>query len=157
MAAESSLPTSAIQAAALLGDTPARATRAWAESTIGVLGSGAYVELVGVVSRSTAVDSFHRALGAAMPPFPDVVSGSPSGLTDEAARPGPAWVPMVGGSSIVGALSAVPSEAAAQEDMHGPLYLTYEQMGDLQFVRGLSRPQMELTAARTSAINECFY
>jgi len=64
---------------------------------------------------------------------------------------------MVGGASIVQALSAVPSEAEAQEDMHGPLYLTYAQMQDLQFVRGLTRPQMELVAARTSALNECFY
>jgi hypothetical protein len=30
-------------------------------------------------------------------------------------------------------------------------------MQDLEFVRGLSRPQMELVAARTSALNECFY
>ena len=157
MAGESSLPASAVQAAALLGDTPSRATRPWVESTIAALGPGAYVELVGVVSRTTAVDTFHRALGAALPLFPDAVPGSPSGITDEAARPGPAWVPMVGGSSIVGALSAVPSEAAAQEDMHGPLYLTYEQMENLHFLRGLSRPQMELMAARASAINECFY
>ncbi len=45
----------------------------------------------------------------------------------------------------------------AQQHLHGPIYLTYEEMADLDFRRGLHRSQMELVAARTSAINECFY
>jgi len=151
------LPAVATSAAAMLGSTPGRATRIWAESVVSTLGSAAYVELVGVVARASAVDSFHRSLGATEPTLPEPQAGEPTGEQDLAARPGAAWVPMVGGASIVQALSAVPSEAEAQEDMHGPLYLTYGQMQDLQFVRGLARPQMELVAARTSALNECFY
>ena len=154
---DSSLSSPSANAALLLGATPARAGRSWVESTVGDLGSGPYVELVGVVSRAAAVDAFHQAIGSALPQFPEPVAGDPTGVHDPAARSGPAWVPMVGGASIIHALSAVPSEAEAQEDMHGPLYLTYEQMKDLQFTRGLSRPQMELVAARTSALNECFY
>ena len=152
-----SLPAVAISAAEMLGSTPGRANRIWAESIVSTIGSGAYVELVGVVARASAVDSFHRSLGATEPKLPEPRAGQPTGEQDRAASPGAAWVPMVGGASIVQALSAVPSEAAAQEDMHGPLYLTYAQMQDLQFVRGLTRPQMELVAARTSALNECFY
>ena len=155
--ADSSLPPAAAEAASLLGATPARASRSWVESTVVDLGSGPYIEIVGVVSRAVAVDTFHRAIGSPLPQLPEPVAGDPTGIDDPAARSGPAWVPMVGGASIVGALSAVPSEAEAQEDMHGPLYLTYEQMQDLEFVRGLSRAQMELVAARTSAVNECFY
>jgi hypothetical protein len=64
---------------------------------------------------------------------------------------------MVGGASITQALSLVDAESVAQEDMHGPLYLTYEGMAEFDYVAGLSRAQMELVAARTSAINECFY
>jgi len=141
----------------LLGSNPARASRSWVDSTVAELGSSPYVELVGVVSRTAAIDAFHRAMGLALPQLPEPIRGDPTGIDDPSARTGPAWVPMVGGASIVHALSAVPPEAAAQEDMHGPLYLTYEQMGDLQFARGLSRPQMELVAARTSALNDCFY
>ena len=152
-----SLPAIATSAAEILGSTPGRATRIWAESIVSTVGSAAYVELVGVVARASAVDSFHRSLGAIEPKLPEPRAGEPTGEQDRAASPGPAWVPMVGGASIVQALSAVPSEAEAQEDMHGPLYLTYAQMQDLQFVRGLTRPQMELVAARTSALNECFY
>jgi hypothetical protein len=64
---------------------------------------------------------------------------------------------MVGGSSIVQALSLVPAESAAQEDLHGALYLTYEAMAEPVHRSGLNRVQMELVAARTSAVNECFY
>ncbi len=67
-----------------------------------------------------------------------------------------AWVPMAPGS-IAYALSLVPHEMAAQEELHGPLYLTYEGMADLEYVNGLTRAQMELVAARVSVINECFY
>lgn len=151
------LPGAAVEAARLLGARPAAADRAWVEATQDDLGPGRYVELVGVVSRSAAVDAFHRAVGSQLPSLPEPAAGEPTGELDGAARPGPAWVPMVGGSSIVQALSLVPAEAAAQEDMHGPLYLTYRQMEDLSFVRGLSRSQMEFVAARTSAVNECFY
>ena len=156
-AGASALPPAATEAASLLGATPARASRSWVESMVADLGSGPYVEIVGVVSRTAAVDTFHRAIGSPLPRLPEPIAGDPTGIHDPAARSGSAWVPMVGGASIVGALSAVPPEAEAQEDMHGPLYLTYEQMQDLEFVRGLSRPQMELVAARTSALNECFY
>jgi hypothetical protein len=152
-----SLPAVANSAATMLGSTPGRATRIWVESIVSTIGPAAYVELVGVVARTTAVDSFHRSLGTPEPRLPDPQGGEPTGEEDLAARSGAAWVPMVGGASIVQALSAVPSEAEAQEDMHGPLYLSYEQMQDLQFARGLTRPQMELVAARTSALNECFY
>ncbi len=152
-----SLPVAATEAASLLGATPAQASRSWVESMAADLGSGPYVEIVGVVSRAAAIDTFHRAIGSSLPRLPEPITGDPTGIHDPAARSGAAWVPMVGGASIVAALSAVPSEAAAQEDMHGPLYLTYEQMQDFEFVRGLSRSQMELVAARTSALNECFY
>ncbi len=151
------LPAPAVAAAHLLAAQPGAARRGQVEAWVGELGAERYVELVGVVSRLAAVDSFHRGIGADLPALPEPADGSPSGETDPAARAGPAWVPMVGGASIVFALSLVPPESAAQEDMHGPLYLTYQGMEDLSFVRGLTRTQMELVAARVSALNECFY
>ena len=59
--------------------------------------------------------------------------------------------------SIVNALALVPAEAAAQEDLHGPLYLTYEEMQGRPFERALTRTQMEIVAVCTSLLNECFY
>ena len=64
---------------------------------------------------------------------------------------------MVGPTSIIQALSLVPAESAAQREIHGPLYMSYEQMADYGFRRTLDRAQMELIAARVSAVNECFY
>ncbi len=151
------LPVPAATAARLLAVQPAAARRGQVDAWVGELGAERYVELVGVVSRLAAVDSFHRGVNAGLPALPEPVRGSPSGEADPAARTGPAWVPMVGGASVVFALSLVPPESAAQEEMHGSLYLTYQGMEDLEFVRGLTRTQMELVAARTSAINECFY
>jgi hypothetical protein len=100
-----SLPAVANSAAAMLGSTPGRATRIWVESVVSTIGPGAYVELVGVVARAVAVDSFHRSLGAPEPRLPDPQGGEPTGEEDLAARSGAAWVPMVGGASIVQALS----------------------------------------------------
>jgi hypothetical protein len=116
-----------------------------------------FVEIIGVVSRLAAVDEFTRALGGTLEPLPDPVAGEPARSEPPAARRGPAWVPMVGGASITQALSLVPTESAAQEAFHAPLYMSYSEMADYGFERELTRPQMELVAGRVSAINECFY
>ncbi|NIR35295.1 MAG: hypothetical protein GWN79_03150 [Actinobacteria bacterium] len=68
------------------------------------------------------------------------------------------WVPTVGRASAPSSLSAVPAEVDAMFDVAGVLYLTLVEMGDLTRVRDdLHRTQMELTAARTSWLNDCFY
>ncbi|MBT8201678.1 MAG: hypothetical protein HKN74_09720 [Acidimicrobiia bacterium] len=146
-----------VEAAETVAARPATIRRRWVQSVTREIGFAPYVELVGVVSRLVAIDAFHVAIGAPLEPLPEPERGEPSRIEERAARPGAAWVPMVGGASITQALSLVDAEASAQEDMHGPLYLTYEEMAELDYVRGLSRAQMELVAARTSAINECFY
>lgn len=153
----SSLPTVAIEAAARTSARPATIRREWVEMIAGDLGYPRYVETVGVTSRLAAVDTFHIGLGVGLEPLPDPEAGEPSRTGEPQARPGAAWVPMVGGASITQALSLVDAESIAQEDLHGPLYLTYEGMAEFDYVGGLNRAQMELVAARTSAINECFY
>ncbi|MDH3606644.1 MAG: hypothetical protein OER12_06580 [Acidimicrobiia bacterium] len=153
----SSLSDGAIEAAAAIGARPAAIRREWVERVANDLGYPRYVEIVGVTSRLAAIDTFHAAVGTAREPLPEPEPGEPSRSEEPQARPGAAWVPMVGGASITQALSLVDAESTAQEDMHGPLYLTYEGMAELDYVGGLSRAQMELVAARTSAINECFY
>ena len=50
-----------------------------------------------------------------------------------------------------------PAEIAAMFALHGVLYLSLEEMMDLEVVKGLTRAQMELLAARTSLLNDCFY
>ncbi len=116
-----------------------------------------YVEVVSVVARGVAIDTLMWSLGFELEPIPRPVEGAPTGRIAADARLRSAWVPMVGGASITQALSLVPDANAEVERLHGLLYLRYEEMGQALVARGLSRPQMELVAARTSALNQCFY
>lgn len=149
----------AVEAARRLAVAPASTTREMVVSQPDTgLEHAAYVELTGVVSRLAAIDAVHRALGADLEPLPDPEPGEPSRIPRPAqARQGRAFLPMVGGASIVGALSLVPAEMEAQRDIHGPLYMRYEDMGQYDYQGGLHRTQLELVAGRTSAINDCFY
>lgn len=152
------LPAAAIDAARLLAARPAAARRRWLEDLVaGGLDYERFVELVGVVSRLVAMDTFRHALGLPPEPLPEPVPGEPSGKVASQARRDRAWVPMVGAAGVTQALSLVPSENTELERFHGPMYLTFDQMSDPAFARGLTRPQMELVAARTSVVNECFY
>lgn len=151
------LPAPAAEVVDAVAACPAGIRREWISGIGDELGYPHYVEIVGTVSRLAAVDTFHAGIGADREPLPDPEPGAPSRAEEPIARLGPAWVPMVGTSSVTQALSLVDAESTAQEDMHGPLYLTYEGMAQLDYVGGLSRAQMEVVASRTSAVNECFY
>lgn len=153
-----SVPGALATAAHRLATAPASIDEGYVEEVVaGGVSYPEYVETVGIISRLAVVDTFLRALALDPIPLPEPRPGEPSGEIASAARPGPAWVPMVGGASISKALSLVPAENAALEWLHGPMYLTFEAISDPAVERGLTRPQMELVAARTSAINECFY
>lgn len=130
----------------------------WVESIVaGGTKMQKYVEAVGVVARAVAIDTFLQSLGLDPEQLPTPNDGIPTGALDTRARRVRAWVPMVGGASITQALSLVPSENTELETLHGALYLTFEEMSDPTPDKDLTRPQMELVAARTSAVNECFY
>lgn len=117
----------------------------------------AFVELVGVAARTTAIDTFCRGIGRPTPALVATDEHPPTGRVHSGAKRRSAYVPTVGPAGATTALSAVPAEDAAQEDLHGALYLTYAEMGDLHIVKGLPRWQLELVAARTSLINRCFF
>jgi alkylhydroperoxidase family enzyme len=133
-----------------------------------------YVELVGVVSQMAAIDTLAVALGHPLPELPAPSPGAPS-RRRSSARQSVAWVPMLpsggrdqdsmaqyGGAStphVARALSLVPDEVRALSRLssvqyvHGPNVPNVSVDGG----RALSRTQMELVAARVSALNECFY
>ena len=116
-----------------------------------------YVEIVGVVSRVAAIDTFERGIGRPERSLPVSAPGAPSRDLVATARRRAGWVPTVGAIGPVTALDAVPPEATAQSALHGALYLSYAEMADLAVVRGLTRAQLELVAARVSYLNDCFY
>ena len=59
--------------------------------------------------------------------------------------------------NIVRALSLVPGEVRALRKSSDSHYVSVAQIGDPTVRRSLDRMQMELVAARVSALNECFY
>lgn len=145
-------------AAALVASEAHSVTRAVVDELAaeGVTSEG-FVEIVGVVARVTAVDTALRGLGAAPARLPEPREGRPSRQTVPAAARRGAYVPMVGPPGATSALSAVPAEDQAQEDLHGALYLTYQEMAQMGTVRQMPRWQLELAAARTSWLNSCRY
>ncbi|WP_249522803.1 hypothetical protein [Modestobacter marinus] len=116
-----------------------------------------YVEVVGVVSRLAAVDSYVRGVGSTEEPLPEPGSGEPTGRRNEQVRWRSAFVPTDPEDGARFALSSVPAEEEARDQLHSQLYLSTEQMADLAYQDVLSRAQMELLAARVSLLNDCFY
>lgn len=117
----------------------------------------AYVEIAGVVARTTAIDTTARGVGSLPVVLPEGSGALPDGGVATAAKRRSALVPTVGAASPPSALSLVPGEAEAQADLHGALYLGYDEMGEVSIRKGLPRWQLELVAARTSLLNDCFF
>jgi len=154
---------------------PARLSPAWFESvTANGLASGAYVEMIGIVTMLTGIDYVARALGVPQFPLPEPQAGEPSRYTPPSTKSGIAWVPMIAPEdasgpeadlyprgaiipNIIRALSSVPAEVRMLLAMASAHYLSLEQLPDPTARRALDRMQMELIAARVSALNQCFY
>lgn len=152
-----------------------RLSRAWFDAAIaGGLQVPAYVELIAVATMVTGADYFTRATGIAPFPLPEARAGSPSRYVPASAKPGTAWVPMIDPEDAAGAeadlyphgtivpnvfraLSLVPAEARMLQSLAASHYLPVEQITDPSARGSLDRLQMELIAARVSALNQCFY
>jgi hypothetical protein len=169
------LPDAVVDVIHRIRTDPARLSREWFDSVVpAVLPDTKYVELVGVVTMMAGMDYFARAFG--VPPFvlPAAVEGEPSRQRPATAKPGTAWVPMIAPEdadgneadmypqaayipNIVRALSLVPDQVRALVVSSNAHYVAMEKVPDPSERRSIDRMQMELVAARVSALNECFY
>jgi hypothetical protein len=152
-------PPEAIAAIDLLGAHPAATSREWVDGIVAGIGEAAYIEIVGIVARVTAIDTFTRLLGSAPEPFPAPRSGNPVPIDPPRnARKDHAWISMAGFPTPPFTLSFVPPEQDATNDTAAALYMTGEQMEDPDVtVDGLHRTQIEVVATAVSHRNECFY
>ena len=133
-----------------------------------------YVELVAVVVHSLSIDEFHRALGLALEPLPEPVAGEPILQRPPEAEQRHSWPPIVPkhglnpgddmlygpmewGANVISALSLIPENVRWLHDLSEGHYLSFAEMRQPDPLRAISRPQIELIAARVSALNECFY
>ncbi len=175
------LPPAAIEAVHRIRTDPGRLGEAWFRGVITAgLTEDAYVELVGIVAVTVAIDTFRNAAGLAVLPLPTPHPGEPRRHRPRNARPGLAWMPTLlpddrlpedpdlyqdhpgprarGRGNIHIALSLVPDTAIHWWDMLETMYQTSAMMRDFGHeYRAISHAQIELLAARVAALNQCLY
>ena len=152
-----------------------RLTRAWFERAIASgLAVEPYVEVVGIVTLLAGLDYFCRALGAPRLALPEPLPGEPSRHRPAGLRSGIAWVPLLAPEDATGpeadlydaapmipniarALSCVPDAVRLLQLATRSHYVPLADLGNPMKGRAIDRMQIELVAARVSALNECFY
>ena len=168
-----SLPDNVVEVIHRVRTDSGRLTRAWFD---GIMATGLevapYVEVVSVTTLVTGLDYFCAALGIAPFLLPEPQPGEPTRQLPAATTTGEAWVPMLqresdegralfGGTGMVPniarSVSVVPAAVRAMLGLISTHYFGPAQLLDLSARRALDRPQIELVAARVSALNECFY
>lgn len=122
-----------------------------------------YIEVVGLVATSLIIDSFAGGLGVELAEPGAAQSGEPSREKNEAVVEDGAWVPLLDvpqeptevelptAPNIFRAMGLVPGAIAHFFSVMRAQYSLTE------YDISLSRSQVELIAARVSALNQCFY
>lgn len=169
------LPAPAVDAVHRITTDPGRLSRSWFQETLAAgLSEGQYVELLGVVVALVSIDAFHHALGLPAEPLPAPRPGPTDGHRPAGLRDDGAWVPMIAGKpsgpdadlwarsrtgNVIRAMSLVPDAVRELKNLSEVMYIPMDQVVDMKWQgdRALERPQVELVAARISALNECFY
>ena len=156
------LPAAAVDAVWRLTNHPGTLTAEWYAETIEAgLTPEQYVELVGVVATANCIDVFATAIGVEAAPLPNPAEGEPDRAVVDGVAVSTHWVPTapVRGANVGKALTSVPVAAEAWRRLSDAQYVPPEALlNDLTWSRGaLDRMQVELLAARTSLLNECFY
>jgi hypothetical protein len=170
----SELPEAIVEICHRIRSDSMRLSKRWFERMQeGGIEEGAYVEIVGIVAFTAGLDHFCRALGIPQCFLPEPLPGEPSGHRPANMKGGSAWVSMLapgdaGGPeanlydspmvpNIARALSLVPDHVRTLQHETASHYVALSDLMNPGVGRDLDRLQMELVAARVSALNECFY
>ena len=171
----SELSEALVEIAHRIRTDPQRLSRRWFDRMMAAdLDEGPYVELVGLVTFLAGMDFFCRALGIPPFPLPQPLPGEPTRHRPENAKDGGAWVSMLAPEDATGpeadlydaarqvpniarALSLVPGHVRLLQHETRSHYVALADITDPNVERDLDRLQIELVAARVSALNECFY
>jgi hypothetical protein len=173
-AASGGLAAPVVDAVHRLSTDPGRLTVRWLEDLVAAgVGEEAAVELVAIVSFVAMADTLAVATGAPERALPAPEAGEPSRARPAGLEKSCAWVPTVDPARAEGPVALVYGmiERDAGFVFHVARALTAVPDAMATFLRGffvhyhthgapkgtLSRPQVELLAASTSSINECFY
>ncbi len=159
-AATEQLSSHAVEVVHRTASDSGRLTRAWAEQHIAALGEEIYTELIGVTAIATVLDRYDRAMGRSLRELPDPVPGDPARVRPDDVGDVGAWVSQSTGptrANVSRTLSLVPNTNRAWRQLVDTHYSRGPEFMNLRWDFPLSRPQAELVAARTTALNECFY
>lgn len=168
------LPEAAVEAIHRIVTDPGRLSEAWFKRVIARgLEEEKYVELVSMVAHITAIDTFARGIDVPLAALPEPRPGAPSRRRPAGAKKHKFWVAnimpgdhdpedadyFVGRTAHIRlALTLVPDEARAWFDVVDAQYLSGRMMVDWHGRhRAIDRAQIELVAARVSALNQCTY
>lgn len=156
-------PTAAHDAVYRVAAHAGTLSESWYRDITDELGDLAYVEIVGIACAVAAVVAFRRAAGLVPWELPRPVDGEPSRVVPPDLVPAELnWVRVTSPpdevAAVVQAFTSVPAEHERLWMLADAQYIPNLEMVDPRWTRGtLSRPQMELVAARVSQIRECFY
>ena len=154
---------------------PGRLTEAWSDDLLAQgLAEGAYVEIVGLIAMVMILDTCTLALGVPDQPLPAPQAGHPSRYWPPGARKRAAWRSIVEPEDTVAAdgpmypspkagyiyrgLSSVPQSMRDYWALANAHYMPGQVIYQFdRSIRAISRPQIEVIAARVSALHQCAY
>jgi alkylhydroperoxidase family enzyme len=154
---------------------PGRLSEPWSRSVLARgLSEGEYVEIVGLVAMVMMMDRFAQALGLPERALPAPQGGAPTRYRPAGAKKQAAWLPLVEPEDaleadgpmypspkagyIYRALSLVPQSLRDYWALANTHYLPGQFVYQFdKSIRAISRPQMEIMAARVSALHQCVY
>ena len=145
------------------------------ELDVGAISEESYIEMVSIICMVLMIDRFAEALGQPAFPLLEPVPGEPSGYRAPGAKMHDAWVSLVepedvtpedgdlyAGESwapgVIKALSLVPDAMRAYWELGDANYIPHTEVFNLDFDgREIARTQIEVAAARVSAVHQCVY
>ena len=169
------LPAAALDAVHRINTDPGRLARRLLDDFVAAgLQAEALVEIAGLVGLVTIADTLDAGLGQPERPLPEPAPGEPSRTPPVGLRVDGGWVPMVHPDEAEGetrmmydmvegmagfvfnvarSLTASPVSTRGFFSAFMPNYATHGPVP----AGGLTRPQVEVLASTTSALNDCFY
>ncbi len=177
-AAVADMPEARVELIHKLVTDPGRISRAWVEGLFAEgIPDAEYVEISGLVSAVLVVDTFHRALGLPVRALPEPEAGAPTRRRPRTAVLDDAYVPMIPADGLTDdfldlyepglpvanvhrAFTLVPDVTRLANDLMASHYFPYEHVTrytDADHDYAITKTQIELTAARVSRYNDCFY
>jgi hypothetical protein len=154
---------------------PGRLSESWSGSVLARgLAEGEYIEIVGIIAMVMMMDTFTRALGVPEHALPAPLAGEPTRYRPPGAKKQAAWLPLVEPPDAVEAdgpmypspkagyiyrgLSLVPQSLRDYWALANCHYMPSEYIYRFdKSIRAITRPQMEIMAARVSALHQCAY